>query len=124
MNDTLKTESTLEENEHYRLRPSTSNQSKFKLDEKEFNESELENEPDNDKEEADIESTGLKAATSVLDKINEIANDNATVDSAKFHDAVDNEEDLFVPIEQNDEWRTKSKHIFILSEAGKPIYSL
>ncbi len=29
-----------------------------------------------------------------------------------------------LPIEQTDEWRTKPKHIFILSEAGKPIYSL
>lgn len=27
-------------------------------------------------------------------------------------------------LEQNEQWRTKSKHIFVLSEAGKPIYSL
>ena len=36
----------------------------------------------------------------------------------------DQEEDTQMPTEMNDEWRSKSKHIFILSEAGKPIYSL
>ena len=28
------------------------------------------------------------------------------------------------PLEMNEEWRSKFKHLFILSEAGKPIYSL
>ena len=36
----------------------------------------------------------------------------------------DQEEDSQTPTEMNDEWQSKSKHIFILSEAGKPIYSL
>lgn len=42
--------------------------------------------------------------------------DTENVDSSESNEAI--------PIEQTDEWRTKSKHIFILSEAGKPIYSL
>lgn len=29
-----------------------------------------------------------------------------------------------LPIEQDDEWRSRPKHVFILSESGKPIYSL
>ena len=29
-----------------------------------------------------------------------------------------------MPIEHDPVWRSQSKHIFILSEAGKPIYSL
>lgn len=106
----------MEENENYRLRPSTSNQSKFKLDEREFNENEIVEETD-EKEEKIILSNAND-----LEKIKELAND--TIDGSKFHDAIDNEDDLFLPIEQNDEWRCKSKHIFILSEAGKPIYSL
>ena len=28
------------------------------------------------------------------------------------------------PPEMDPEWQTKSKHIFVLSEAGKPIYTL
>ncbi len=107
---------TLEENENYRLRPSTSNQSKFKLDEREFNESEIGEETD-EKKEIDFLSNAND-----LEKINELASDN--IDASKFHDAIDNEDELFLPIEQNDEWRCKTKHIFILSEAGKPIYSL
>jgi hypothetical protein len=29
-----------------------------------------------------------------------------------------------MPIEMNEQWQMKSKHVFILSDAGKPIYSL
>ena len=60
----------------------------------------------------------------VSNKDSDNSNDQATDDENKFHDAIEEEEDLSVPIEQNDEWRTKSKHVFILSEAGKPIYTL
>ena len=61
----------------------------------------------------------------VSNKDSDNSNDQATDDeNNKFHDAIDEEEDLSVSIEQNDEWRTKSKHVFILSEAGKPIYTL
>ncbi len=35
-----------------------------------------------------------------------------------------NEEEEALPVERNDEWRSQPKHVFILSEAGKPIYSL
>lgn len=28
------------------------------------------------------------------------------------------------PLTEIDEWRSKSKHVFILSESGKPVYSL
>jgi hypothetical protein len=38
--------------------------------------------------------------------------------------AEEEEEEEKLPIERNDEWRSQSKHVFILSEAGKPIYSL
>jgi hypothetical protein len=115
----------LEENENYRIRPSTSNHSKFKLDEREFNESEIEKEDDDNENNKDQEKDEDKILKTVseLEKINELTNDN-NIDASKFHDAIDNEDDLFVPVEQTDEWRTKSKHIFILSEAGKPIYSL
>lgn len=35
-----------------------------------------------------------------------------------------NDEESNLPIEMSDEWQSKSRHVFILSEAGKPIYSL
>ncbi len=35
----------------------------------------------------------------------------------------EDEEDS-VQLDQQDEWRNQSKHVFILSESGKPIYSL
>ena len=84
------------------------------MDEREFNENEIESEENKD--------ISFVSNSNDLDKINELANDN--IDPTKFHDAIDNEDELFIPIEQNDEWRIKSKHIFILSEAGKPIYTL
>ena len=47
-----------------------------------------------------------------------------SVDGEQDSENLDSESNEAIPIEQTDEWRTKSKHIFILSEAGKPIYSL
>ena len=40
--------------------------------------------------------------------------------SASTVHEIDNDEDDFV---NSPEWRSKSMHVFILSEAGKPIYS-
>ena len=79
-----------EENDNYRIRPSTSNQSKFKLDEREFNEMEIESEENVD--------NSILSNSSDLEKINELASDN--IDPTKFHDAIDNEDELFLPIEQ------------------------
>lgn len=47
---------------------------------------------------------------------------STAVEVAEHDDEIEGAE--MIPIEQTDEWRSKSKHIFILSEAGKPIYSL
>ena len=49
-----------------------------------------------------------------------------SVDSNEAENNENSESDSIdqLPIEQNDEWRSKQKHVFILSEAGKPIYSL
>lgn len=50
-----------------------------------------------------------------------VEGETSTIEIAE-HDEAEGAE--MIPIEQTDEWRSKSKHIFILSEAGKPIYSL
>jgi hypothetical protein len=120
-----------EENVNQQVRPSTSNQSEFKLLEKEFASDDDDDEDLKEKKNAaankkDFEVENIK--TEISNNSHLIAAAATTVadsDSNTFHDVVDNEEDLNeVSIEQNDEWRSKSKHIFILSEAGKPIFSL
>ncbi len=50
--------------------------------------------------------------------------DDSTTPKAATDDRNQDDYDDLVPIEQNEEWRSKSKHVFILSEAGKPIYTL
>ncbi len=79
-------------------------ESNFKLAEREFDETELEREQQQEEQSckerkvSEIE-TGLEETGS------------------------DGEMDL-IPLTENREWQTKNKHVFILSESGKPIYSL
>ena len=82
-------------------RSNSENHFTFKLDQKDFDESELERE----QESKDL----LVAAGST----------GAMADQASCEGDEEQE-----PIEMNEEWQKKPKHIFILSEAGKPIYSL
>ena len=79
-------------------RSNSENQFTFKLDQKDFDESELE------RENKDVVATGSTGALA-----NQVSCE---------------EEEEQEPIEMNEEWQKKPKHIFILSEAGKPIYSL
>jgi hypothetical protein len=72
-------------------------ESEIKLAQKEFNEDEYHSDEEQKKTE--------EAATTTREFIEE-------------------DEEESIPLERQDEWRTRSKHIFILSEAGKPIYSL
>lgn len=46
------------------------------------------------------------------------------IEQQKQNESEDENDENELPIERNDEWRSKSKHVFILSEAGKPIFSL
>jgi hypothetical protein len=60
------------------------------------------------------------------DKPNNQQEPNIDEKSQRINDDQDEneQEEEEIPIEQNDEWRTKNKHVFVLSEAGKPIYTL
>lgn len=75
----------------------------YKLGQKDFDENEL------DREQEEQQKLSLKESTS---------NEN-TVGLSEYSD----DEDAIL-LTEDDEWRTKSKHIFILSESGKPIYTL
>jgi hypothetical protein len=92
---------------------STNNDNKFKLDQKEFDENELLESIKKDEE----FQTSMRSEHSTQQKL-------ADTSLAEKAENELNDEENALPIEFNDEWRTKSKHVFILSEAGKPIYSL
>ena len=73
----------------------------FKLAEKEFDESEIEQ------------------------QLQAVSGEEQQQQQAKTSDTDgESDEAINYPLEMNEEWRSKFKHLFILSEAGKPIYSL
>ena len=82
-------------------RSNSENQFSFKLDQKDFDESEIERE----------QQEQLKKESAAGELVPETSGEEV-------------EEEEQEPIELNEEWQKKPKHIFILSEAGKPIYSL
>jgi hypothetical protein len=89
-------------------------ESEFKLIEKDFDESEI----DREYEEGEVR-LRKQSTESLILKLREHQLSNDTVDPADTEQI-----DEALPLELDDEWRSKSKHIFVLSEAGKPIFSL
>lgn len=75
----------------------------YKLGQKDFDENEL------DREQEEQQKLAFKEGT-------------ATENTSSMAEYSDDEDAVLLT--EDDEWRTKSKHIFILSESGKPIYSL
>ena len=97
-----------------------SSASDIKLGEKDFDENEYQSEEEEKSHQLQ------DRRSSVLKKIEE--NVNLPTSSSTTESSNENREstsdDDYMPVERNEEWRSQSKHIFILSEAGKPIYSL
>lgn len=91
-----------------KLKLSTSNEDKFILGQREFDENEIVEQKEENQE------------------ISNNVEVNLTNTDEPSRENVDNDESFedLVPIEQNETWCNQSKHVFILSEAGKPIYTL
>lgn len=105
-NDTEEINEINNDNDNNQIEPENSESSNFQLGQKEFDESEL------DREEEEGEQKNI------INTRNH--SENKSTGSGEISEI---DEDS-IQLTDNPEWQTKSKHIFILSEAGKPIYSL
>ena len=124
------------------MRSSTRNESDFKLDERELDVTDVvtpsapnltimdtikEQQKNDDDDHNNDENVSVTATTSRdVDDQNKTAAAGATAtrSPAGSGSGDEDEDDELTPILDDINWRTKDKHLFILSEAGKPIYTL
>lgn len=90
----------------------------FRLAEKEFDESEIE------REQQLQEAKEREMRASLSEQHVGGGGDEQQRTSGGETDGESGDDAINYPLEMNEEWRSKFKHLFILSEAGKPIYSL